>query len=211
MKKLILTILLASALSLCAPAQTLQLLPGNLAVLQEGDGGPDRGLVPSDLFGSRQNPLFIDQFDPTGINQTNPSVRVPIPTNGPGSLFINGNAGTEGNLTLSGDRTMLAFAGYCGDILSINTGQPTAPSNLSYDRGIGTVDAFTNYVNVYRGGGWYGIATGKTNPRGVASDGAGQFWGCGNGYGSLYYNADSANQPIQFQNIALTSCSKVIN
>src|SRR5262249_49469334 len=118
---------------------------------------------------------------------------------------------TEGNLTLAGDKSRLAFTGYQGDILSVTTGQQTAPSNLSYDRGIGTVDAFGNYSNPYRGGAWYGIATGKTNPRGVATDGAGQFGGCGNGYGSLYFNAGGGLDPIQFQNIALTSCSKVIN
>src|SRR5262249_41571044 len=50
-----------------------------------------------------------------------------------------------------------------------------------------------------------------TNPRGVATDGAGHFWGCGNGYGSLYFDANTGFDPIQFQNIALTSCAKVIN
>lgn len=194
-----------------AHAQTTVFTPGQLAVMQLGDGGPGRGFfAPSDLFGSRQNQIFIDQFDPAGINQTNPSVRVAIPTNGPGAMLINGNAGTEGNLTLAGDKSVLAFTSYQGDILSIATGQSTAPSNLSYDRGIGTVDAFTNYANPYRGSGWYGVATGKTNPRGVATDGAGNFWGCGNGYGSLYFSVIDGG-PLQFQNIALTSCAKVIN
>lgn len=211
MKKIILTLGLTLLVSGAALAVTQPVFtPGQLAVLQAGDGGTNRGLVPSDLFGSRQNPIFIDQFDPNGINQTNPAVQVAIPTNGPGAMFINGNAGTEGNLTLADDKSVLAFSSYQGDILSINTGLPTAPSNLSYDRGIATVDAFTNYVNVYRGANWYGVATGKTNPRGVATDGAGNFWGCGNGYGSLYFNA-MAGDPVQFQNIALTSCSKVIN
>ena len=73
------------------------------------------------------------------------------------------------------------------------------------------MDAFTNYTRVYSGGGWYGIATGKTNPRGVATDGAGQFWGCGNGYGSLYFDANAGGAPSQFQYIDLTSCIKVIN
>ncbi len=195
--------------------------PGNLAVLQLGDGGTNRcqplgaitgitNYAASDIFGSRQTQIFIDQFDPNAINQTNPSVQVAIPTNGPTAMLINGNAGTEGCLSLSGDKSLLAFSGYQGDILSQTTGGQTAPSNLSYDRGIGTVDAFTNYSNPYRGGGWYGVATGKTNPRGVATDGLGNFWGCGNGYGSLYFSTINGG-PIQFQNIALTSCSKVIN
>jgi len=203
------------ALGLSAQAQQQPAFtPGYLAVLQEGDGGTNRTATvpspyPSDIFGSRQNPLFIDEFDPAGTNQLTPAYQVAIPTNGNQSLWINGNAGTEGNLTLSGDRSLLVFAGYSGDICSIQPG--TAPSNLSYDRGIGTVDAFGNYAAPYIGGAWYGIATGKTNPRGAASDGSGHFWGCGNGYGSLYFDANTGYEPIQIQNITLTSCSKIIN
>lgn len=223
MKKVLVTTGALALVSLSLQAQVATVFqPGQLAVLQLGDGLTNRcaplGAVTgitnysaSDIFGSRQTQLFIDQFNPNGVMQTNPVQQVAIPTNGPTAMLINGNAGTEGNMTLSDDRSVLTFAGYQGDILSITTGGQTAPSNLSYDRGIGTVDAFGNYSNPYRGGGWYGISTGKTNPRGVATDGQGNFWGCGNGYGSLYFNAINAPEPIQFQNIALTSCSKVIN
>lgn len=216
---------LCSLLTEQANAQTAQFKPGHLAVLQLGDGGTNRSLplnggsvaIPytnyaaSDIAASRQTALYVGQFDPNGLNQSVAEFQVAVPTNGLNGLFINGNAGTEGNMTLAGDRSRLAVTGYAGDLLSIVTGQQTAPSNLSYDRGIGTIDAFGTYNGVYRGGGWYGIATGKTNPRGVATDGMGNFWGCGNGYGSLFFNAVSAPDPIQFQNIALTSCSKVIN
>jgi len=219
------TLALLTLLSGSASAQTPLFNPGQLAVLQLGDGGTNRNLpsnggsvanpytnyYASDILGSRQTALFIDQFDPNGINQSNPAKQVAVPSTGSDGLFINGNAGTEGNMSLAGDGSVLAVTGYAGDILSITTGQQTAPSNLSYDRGIGTIDAFGTYTRIYRGGGWYGVATGKTNPRGVATDGAGNFWGCGNGYGSLYFNALYAPNPIQFQNIALTSCTKVIN
>ncbi len=219
--KLVLAVGVAAMLGRSLQAASTVFAPGNLAVLQLGDGGTNRCLplgaitgitnyAASDIFGSRQTQIFIDQFDPNAINQTNPSVQVAIPTNGATAMLINGNAGTEGCLSLSGDKSVLAFSGYQGDILSQTTGGQTAPSNLSYDRGIGTVDAFTNYSNPYRGGGWYGVATGKTNPRGVATDGLGNFWGCGNGYGSLYFSTINGG-PVQFQNIALTSCSKIIN
>jgi len=216
---------LTAILSGRADAQTATVFtPGKLAVLQEGDGGAGRCLpagaksgityyTPSDLTGSRQNQYFIDQFDPNTPNQTVPSVYLPVPTNdAAGGIFVNGNAGTEGGMTLAGDKSVLTFAGYTGTILSITTGGQTAPSNLSYNRGIATVDAFTNYTRVYSGPGWYGIATGKTNPRGVTTDGLGGFWGCGNGYGSLYYDANTpANPPIPFQNVNLTSTVKVLN
>ena len=217
---------LAAVLSGSAHANTPVFTPGKLAVLQFGDGGTNRNLplnggsvaIPytnyfaSDIMGCRQTQYFVDQFEPNGINQTNPTVQLAIPTNDvAGGLFANGNAGTEGVMTLSGDKSVLTFAGYSGDMLSDVTGQQTAPSNLSYSRGIATVDAFTNYTRVYSGGAWYGIATGKTNPRGVATDGIGHFWGCGNGYGSMYYDATTGETPFAFQNVDLTSCVKVIN
>src|SRR5262249_6598891 len=143
------------AISICH-AQTPLFSPGQLAVLQLGDGGTNRCLpgnggsvanpytnyAASDILGSRQTAFYIAQYDPNGVAQTNPAVRVAVPTNGPDGLFINGNAGTEGNMTLAGDRSVLAVTGYAGDLLSITTGQQTAPSNLSYDRGMGTIDAF---------------------------------------------------------------------
>lgn len=223
MKRILLTTGVCALLSFAASAQTPAVFqPGRLAVFQEGSGGPGRCLpfgavtgitnyTPDDIFGSRQNQIFIGQFDPNTPNQTNASVLVAVPTNGYSAMLVNGNAGTEGYMTLADDRSVLTFAGYAGDICSITTGGQTAPSNLSYDRAVATVDAFTNVTTVYRGTKWYGTATGKTNPRGVATDGQGNFWGCGNGYGSIYYNANTADDPLQFQNIALTSASRVQN
>jgi hypothetical protein len=201
---------LALALGLSARAQTIQFQPGKLAVLQEGDGGTARGTSSASDFANKQNPVFIDEFDPGSPVGTNgPSYQVAMPTNGADALWLNGNAGTEGNFTRAGDRSVLALTGYSGDILSLSPG--TAPSNVAYDRGIGVVDAFGNSSLAYRGGAWYGISTGKTNPRGVATDGTNQFWGCGNGYGSIYYNANTAADPVQFQNITTTSAVKVRN
>jgi hypothetical protein len=207
MKRHILTSASAALFALGAHAQ---FSAGKLAVLQEGDGGFARGTTAASDLANKQNPVFIDQFDPTVLAGTNgPSFQVAIPTNGSDSLWLNGNAGTEGNLTRSADRSVLAFSGYSGNILSLSPG--TAPSNLAYDRGICLIDAAGNNHLAYRGGAWYGISTGKTNPRGVATDGTNQFWGCGNGYGSIYYNANTAADPIQFQNIALSSAVKIRN
>src|SRR5262245_27779982 len=105
--------LLAAAACNTASAQTPVFSPGQIAVLQFGDGGTNRCLpvnggsvaIPytnyaaSDIIGARQTAMYVDQFDPNGINQTNPAVQIAVPTNGPDGLFINGNAGTEGNMT----------------------------------------------------------------------------------------------------------------
>ena len=188
---------------------------GKLAVLQLGTGGTNQGNTPDDIFFSRQNPYFVDQFEPNVANQTVPTYQVSIPTNGPTSIWANGNAGTEGNLALSADKSVLTFGGYCGDICSIVApagSAPLAPSNIAYDRGIGQVDAFGNFTQPYRGPSWYGVAQGKTNPRGTVTDGAGHYWGCGNGLGSLYFDAGSpGDPPVQIQVTCLTSCAKIIN
>jgi hypothetical protein len=207
MKRHSLTAAVAALITLNAHAQ---FTPGQLAVLQQGDGGFSRGTSAASDFANKQNPVYIDQFDPNALAGTNgPSFQVAIPTNGADSSWLNGNAGTEGNLTRSGDRSVLAFSGYSGNILSLSPG--TAPSNLAYDRSICVIDAAGNNHLAYRGGAWYGISTGKTNPRGVVTDGTNQFWGCGNGYGSIYYDANTSADPIQFQNITLTSAVKVRN
>ena len=115
LNKILFTAGLAALISMEAKAQTPIFTPGQLAVLQLGDGQTNRcsplgattGITnyqASDIMGSRQTALYIDQFNPNGINQSVPSVQVAVPTNGQAALMINGNAGTEGNLTLSGDR-----------------------------------------------------------------------------------------------------------
>ena len=200
-------LLFAGVVALGAMSASAQFSPGKLAVLQEGDGGFARGSTSASDFATKQNPVFIDQFDPGTFNSNGPSYQVAIPTNGANALWVNGNAGTEGNLTRAADRSVLAFTGYSGNILSL----PGTPSNVAYDRGICVIDAAGNSSLAYRGGAWYGISTGKTNPRGVATDGTNQFWGCGNGYGSLYYDANTAADPVQFQNITLTSAVKIRN
>src|SRR5580698_4057402 len=117
-------LVMALAASGNAFGQSTKFEPGKLAVLRVGDGSSD--------FATHQNPLFIDQYDCSALNQAHPSSTVSVPTKGPGALWINGNAGTEGGMERSADRSILTVPGYCGDILS----KPGTPSRLDYDRGI---------------------------------------------------------------------------
>src|ERR1035441_8005334 len=88
MKRHIIISALAALITLNARAQ---FSPGTLAVLQQGDGGFARGTSAASDFGNKQNPLFIDQFDPNASTGTNgPSFQVAIPTNGSDSLWLNG-------------------------------------------------------------------------------------------------------------------------
>jgi hypothetical protein len=218
MKKSIIAVSLALLLAIGAQAQSTNIVfvPGSIAVLRIGTGsGPQGGTSPYD-FASKQNVVFIDEY--TNLVGTNsaPAYTVAIPTNGNASLWFNGNAGTEGGMARSGDRSGLAFTGYHGDICSLSPG--TAPSSLSYERGIGLVNAFGNLVDasgntnslVYHGQAWYGSVAGKTNPRGVVSDGTNEFYGCGSTYGTLQFDAGS-DGVYQFQSLSSTRAVKIVN
>jgi hypothetical protein len=177
-------------------AQNAQFLPGQLAVLRAGDG-----LVNQHL---KQSPIFVDQFDPNRFNPA-PSFTVAIATNGVNAFFFNGHAATEGGMTRSADRRLLAFAGYgCVSLLE----KPGTPSLLDISRGFCTVTAdgslrtFLYKVN---------DPTEKMNPRGAATDGAQNFWGCGNAGPTLFYNPTLGKATLEFQAVRNTRALRIIN
>jgi hypothetical protein len=179
MKRAFRNIMVLAVATTAAHLQADGFRPGQLAVLRIGDGDSDLRV--------RQSQVFIDQFDPAAADQAGPSFTVAIPCKGTNSIWMNGHAGTEGGLARSGDRSVLTVTGYCGDILSL----PGTPSKLAYDRGICVVDATGGTRLAYRGNKWYGLFGDKTNPRGVVTDGTNNFWGCGNGFGALYFNGET--------------------
>src|SRR6202012_5983749 len=96
---------------------------------------------------NKQNPIFLDEFDPNITNQTLPIVSVELPTNnGTASLWFNATAGSEGQgITRSADRRVLAITGYTSPINELFG----TPSSTNFNRGFGTVDAFTNLTVIY--------------------------------------------------------------
>src|SRR5580704_6879606 len=106
--KLIPMLTIAGLCGLAANAQDQSFAPGHLAVLRAGDGVMNLHL--------KQAPIFVDQFDPSSMNNA-PSMTVAIPTTGSNALFFNGHAATEGVLTRSADHSVLALAGYTGGLL----------------------------------------------------------------------------------------------
>jgi hypothetical protein len=196
MPKLILFVTFVAIPGLVSSAQPPRFLPGHLAVLRAGDGVLDLHL--------KQSPVFIDQFDPSGFNNA-PSATIKIPTNGPETLFFNGHAATEGVLTRSANRRLLAFAGYGGVNLLQSNG---TPSLLDIDRGFCTVDsAGTVHTMLYKGA----AGMGKMNPRGAVTDGLNNFWGCGNSFGTCYYNPTRPGQPVEFKEVPDSRAIKIIN
>jgi hypothetical protein len=179
-----------------ASAQNSQFLPGQLAVLRAGDGVMDPHL--------KQSSLFIDQFDPNNFSAA-PSFTVAIPTNGVNAFFFNSHAATEGCLSRSADHRLLAFAGYGGVNL---LAKPGTPSLLDIQRGFCTVDAAgAVHTFLYQAH----DSAEKVNPRGVATDGTNNFWGCGNAGGTLYFNPAAGKATLQFQPFQNSRAAKIIN
>jgi Immunoglobulin I-set domain len=209
MRHLIIASSLAALLTLDARGQVTNpvFIPGKLAVLRAGDG-----IIT--IASGRQHPIFIEEYDPLLTNQASPILSLELPTNGPSALFVNAHAGSEGQgLTRSADRRYLAVTGYSGDLNSI-PGTPSSATNSSgqgYLRGFGTIDANTNFDLVYASDDWFGLQPGITqnNPRGIATDGSNDFWGCGTiagtqtgGFvetGTLY--SDGGGSPFDVQSI----------
>lgn len=195
MKKTILTVGTILLLNAAAQSQDGHFLPNHLAVLRAGNGVFSLNL--------RQSPIFVDQYDPSMFSAA-PSFTVRIPTNGQNSFFFNGHAATEGNLTLSADHKLLAFAGYGGvDLLQVSG----TASRLDIQRGFATVDNGGNvHTYLYK----TDMSDAKVNPRGVATDGTNNFWGCGNADGTLYYNP-AEHQPVRFTAFPNSRAIKIIN
>jgi hypothetical protein len=169
--------------------------PNHLVVLRAGDGQLELKL--------KQSPIFLDEFLPGQTNAA-PVSTVAIPTNGPDSFFFNGHAATEGMLARSGDHQRLTFAGYGGVALLQSNGTPAL---LDIGRGFCTVDASgKTKTTVYK----LDSNNQKLNPRGMASDDANRFWGCGSAIATLYYDTKTA-QPMVFENIESTRDIRIIN
>ena len=213
MKKINLLSGLATMLCLAASAQITQptLPPGKIAVFKCGTSDTNYPMVTS-----RVAPTYVQVFDTVTNNQSSSNaLTVAMSTNAsvPGSVWINAHAGSEGGgLSRSIDRQFLCLEGYVGNILSSTAAKPSTDSTVN--RGIVTLDAFTNAISVLTTPtGWFGIPLGSApgtqdNPTGIASPDGTNFYGTGNfaaiGVGSgeldgtLYYNAGNGNlQEVQ--------------
>jgi hypothetical protein len=207
MKKLIITSGIAMLLAMTMQAQNTNLafLPGKLIVMRGGNGGSTFTFAAK----ARRWPAYLDEYDPAISNQSSPLLTFAIPTNGASSLWFNLHAGSEGQgISRSYDRQYITFTGYHGDLTNIAA---TPSSSTDCSRGFVTVDAFTNVNLPFQSQEWFGIEPGITqnNPRGIATDGTNNFWGCGTvagtqtgGFtesGSLYWGGGEDPQVFQSQ------------
>ena len=215
MKKMKRTLQIISAVSmLCIGANaqvTTPVLPaGKIAVFKAGTSD---NVWP--MISARVTPCYVNVYDTASNNQPAPWVSVAMSTNSsvPGSVWINHHAGSEGGgLSRSVNRQFLALEGYTGNILTPTSAKPSTDGTVY--RGIVTLDAFTNAVDVYHSlNSWFGIPVGaatgtQDNPTGIASLDGTNFWGTGNFAGvsgeldgTLFYNPNvNGAQPVEVQN-----------
>jgi len=157
----------ASLLSTLAVSQA-QFTPGNLVILQDGDGS-----APLSNAGTA---LFLDQFTTSGVFVNSLS----IPSTGSSALVNSGTAGSEGALNRSANGQYLVVAGYNTAAGSASIASSTS---ATVPRGVATVNASGSYSLA---------ATTSTsfsgnNIRSGTSDGSGNFWAAGANGGVLYY------------------------
>lgn len=195
MKKILLMFSVIALAGIASRAQS-SFHSGRLAVLQAGDG----------VIGlhQKQAPIFVDEFIPGTLNPS-PTFTVKIPTNGAQTIFFNGHAATEGMLSRSADKHFLSFAGY-GGVNLLQT--PGTPSLLDIGRALCAVDANgqvkTTIYDNYSG-------SDKMNPRGAVTDGANNFWTCGNANGTAYYHVGAGGGPVAFSGAPNSRDIKIIN
>jgi hypothetical protein len=153
--------------------------PGNLTVVRCGDG--------TQTLVSSGNTIFIDQYATNGalVSTTN------IPDTGTNALILSGVASSEGGLTLSIDRTTLAFTGYSANRGSVTGASLSSTTSANVPRVIATLDAFGNYTI---GQSTTSLFSGQ-NPRYAATDGTNDFWVVGGASGVVYFNPPA--DPIQ--------------
>ncbi len=199
--------------------------PGKLVVLRAGEINDTN----FNIANVRQQPAFIEEYDPAITNQSSPMLSVALLTNDVNnSLFVNAHAGSEGQgLTRSADRQFLTMTGYTSP-MNVPAGTPSSATNLDgtgvFNRGFGLLDNNGNFAVVYSSQFWYGIQPGisQNNPRGICTDGTNSYWGGGtiagsqtSGFvetGTLFYNNTVSGQPELVQNIVNSSYfTKIIN
>lgn len=159
---------LGLALTLAAGSLQAQFSPDKLAVLRVGDG--------SVALSSAAHPIFLDQFDLTGVGQS-ASYTFPLPSTGPNALTLSGTATSEGALSLSVDGRFLTFAGYN---TSAGTSGVASTTSSSVNRGAGLVSFAADYDLAARTDQGY---TGNNVRGAVTVDGSG-FWLSGNASGT---------------------------
>ncbi len=154
-----------------------QFTPGNVVVLQAGDG--------STALASTGNAIVLKEFTSAGT----PAFSLAIPTSSTSGLVISGTASSEGLLTRSANSQQLVFGGYANTY----TASVASANGTLVPRGVMTVNAAGTYSRVATSNTFFS----GNNIRGAASDGLNNFWTSGGNQGTNYFGNTSAPLTVQ--------------
>lgn len=177
-------ILAAISSSFAIAAQAQYFTPGDLVVVQIGDG--------SSTLTSAGTAVFLDQFT-TGGTFVND---LAIPSTGANALVDSGTASSEGQLSLSANGSYFVLGGY--NVAAGTAGVGSATSS-AVPRGVGIVDNNGNFTLAATTTTFYG----GNNMRGAASDGNGNYWGSGAASGTVYLGSGSPAQIVASNSVAI--------
>ena len=139
---------------------------GNIIVERLGSGGK--------VLTGNGNPIFLDQFTPSGSAATT----IAIDSTGANALIESGTAASAGLLTRSANKTKLIIPGYSAALP--NAVSVTGATATAINRAIAEVNAQGTTTIAARSASFYSA----NNFRGAVSDGTGNYWGAGTGTNS---------------------------
>ena len=182
MKNTLIKIMSAAALAVAAVivggrASAAPFIPGNIVVLQEGDGSAG--------LSTTSAPVFLLEFFSSTASQAVPVQTISIPTTGGSRLTQSGGSASEGFITRSLNTGNVTFAGYDAGVGITNIpGSAATGTNRCW----GQVDLNGNYT---RGASGSTTAFSGSNIRSSVSDGTNNYWMSGTA-------GSSANQGIWY-------------
>jgi hypothetical protein len=165
----------------CAMQGSAQFTPGNVTVLQAGDG--------SSALVNTGNVIVLKEFSPAGAV----TYSMAVPSTSASALVISGSASSEGFLSLSADNKYLVFGGYAKSLP--NSTALSGATASSINRGIALVGGagLSSYSLIASTSFFTGA-----NVRGAAAANSSNCWGAGGNQGANYFG--SAAAPVTVQN-----------
>lgn len=152
-----------------------QFVPGDLVILQAGDG-----LRPIANTGA---PMFLNNFSVSGLSNT---FQIAIPVTGPRAI-LGGNSQFTGMIDLTTDKSSIVVEGYNTNLLAMNLEAVGSPRALGL---VSSTGDFTLEARTTKGGSTF---------RGGVSDGLGNLWSGGQAEGIQYLGTNFS--PIQISTL----------
>ena len=157
-----------------------QLNPGNLVVLQVGDG--------TSMLSGTGNNIVLREFNVFGV----PTASVAFPTTGSSAMILRGNAQSEGYLSRSADNNYVVVGAYMQSLPNANTLNSTAASNIA--RGIALVDVAAN-IQIVATSNVSALASGDI--RCATASNSLNAWACSSSQGTAFYGTSASPTVVQ--------------